>query len=112
MPQQATYPGAPPGYSSPIHSPGFSPPGQYGHVPPPPAPATGSGYSSYQYASAQAPPSANDYNIHHQIYRPTEDEAAVKHKPMKPPSGKLEDGAQKLEKGVTSFLKKLEKKIA
>ena len=120
LPQQATYHASPPGYSSPMHSPGiqaplqspgFSPPPQFNQVPgPPPAPATGSSYSSYQYSQAQAPPSANEYSIHHQVYRPTEGEAAVKYKPGKDPRGKLEDSAVKLEKGVTGFLKKLEKK--
>lgn len=56
-------------------------------------------------------PSAIDYAIHHQLYRPTEGEAAVKYKPAKEPRGKLEDSAVKLEKGMTGFLKKLEKKI-
>jgi hypothetical protein len=112
MPQQATYHASPPGYSSPMQSPGFPPPPQFSQAPgPPPAPPTGSSYSSYQYSQAQAPPSANDYSIHHQVYRPTEGEAAVKYKPAKEPRGKLEDSAVKLEKGVTGLLKKLEKKI-
>ena len=53
--------------------------------------------------------------MHQQVYRPTESEANTKHnkpiKQAKPPRGKLEDRAEQLEKGVGSFLKKLEKKI-
>jgi hypothetical protein len=57
-------------------------------------------------------PLMTDYSIHQQVYRPTETEANMKHnKPLKPPRGKLEDRADKLEKGVGGFLKKLEKKI-
>jgi hypothetical protein len=119
--QQAAYPG-PPGYSSPLHSPslqgpmaspGFTVPPQYNPaIPgPPPAPsAPPGGYSSFAYAQPQAQPAATDYSIHQQVYRPTEGEAAHKFKPVKEPSGKLEANAMKLEKGVTGFLKKLEKK--
>jgi hypothetical protein len=54
----------------------------------------------------------NDYSIHQQVYRPTEDEAAHhKAKAMKPPRGRLEQRAGQVEKGVGSLLKKLEKKI-
>jgi hypothetical protein len=94
-----------------MQSPGFSPPPQYSQAPPPPAasPPQG-GYSNYQYSPAQAAPLSNEYSIHQQIYRPTEGEHAIKHKPAKAPRGQLEDSAQKLEKGITSFLKKVEKK--
>lgn len=54
-----------------------------------------------------------DYSIHQQVYRPTENEAD-KHRKQRetaPPKGKLEQRAGSLEKGVTGFLKKLEKKI-
>lgn len=55
----------------------------------------------------------NDYSIHQQVYRPTEVEGTIKHntKPFKPPTGKFEQKAGQLEKGVGSLLKKLEKKI-
>lgn len=77
---------------------------------PPAPPAPPGGYSTYQYTQAESTPLADEYSIHQQIYRPTEGEAAVKNKPVKPPRGRLEDNAQKLEKGVTGLLKKFEKK--
>jgi hypothetical protein len=101
--QFANQPGTP-GFQSSIQSPGFSGPPKAEATPPP------SGFSNYQYSQAQSAPLMTDYNIHHQIYRPTEGEAAIKYKPAKEPRGKLEDNAMKAEKGVTSFLKKLEKK--
>lgn len=53
----------------------------------------------------------NQYDVHSQVYRPTEAEGKVKHHELpKNQRGKLEDSAVKVEKGVTSFLKKLEKK--
>jgi hypothetical protein len=39
--------------------------------------------------------------VHHQVYRPTEGEAAVRYAPKREPRGKLEEQAGKLEKGVT-----------
>lgn len=110
-PQQAygAYPS-----QAPMGSPGFAPPPQYSQQAPAPAasapPAMQGGYSQYQYTQTQGAPLANDYSIHQQLYRPTEGEVAVKYKPAKEPRGKLEENAQKLEKGVTSLLKKLEKK--
>jgi hypothetical protein len=56
-------------------------------------------------------PWQTDYSVHQQVYRPTENEATIKQKPAKPPRGKLEERAGHLEKGVSGFLKKLEKKI-
>jgi hypothetical protein len=53
----------------------------------------------------------NDYSIHQQLYRPTENESAIKHRPAKPPAGRFEAKAGQLEKGVSGLLKKLEKKI-
>lgn len=90
-PQYANYPGSP-GFSNPMQSP---PPG---------------GYSPYNYA--QKPQQASqDYSIHQQVYRPTEFEAKAKiHAPAKEPKGKLEEKADKAEKRVTGFLKKIEKK--
>jgi hypothetical protein len=96
-----------PGFQSPLQSPGFSGPPTVEVAQPPVPPG---GFSNYQYSQAQSVPLMNDYSIHHQIYRPTEAEAAVKFKPGKEPRGKLEDNAAKVEKNVTNFLKKLEKK--
>lgn len=102
--QHAAYPSQ----QTALQLPSFAPPPQYSAAPasaPPPA-----GYSNYQYSQGPAAPLSNNYSIHHQLYRPTEGEHAVKHKPAKPPRGQLEESAQKLEKGITGFLKKVEKK--
>ena len=56
----------------------------------------------------------NDYSIHQQLYRPTENEANMKHNQQIKPSKKgtrVEASAGAVEKSVTGFLKKLEKKI-
>lgn len=112
--QYANYPGSPnsamatpgifsPGVSSPLTSPGIPTPG----APP-------GGFSQFQYSNqiSSTQPLMNDYSIHQQVYRPTEDEAAHhKAKAMKPPRGRLEQRAGQVEKGVGSLLKKLEKKI-
>jgi len=123
-PQQAQYGTLPtsPGFQQPLQSPGFqqplqSPgfPGQQaypGSVPPPHSAPPG-GFSTFSYSQAQTPAGAADYGIHQQIYRPTEGEAAVKTKPQgEPPTSKLGQNAARLEKGVTGFLKKFEKKYA
>lgn len=75
------------------------------------------GYSNYQYnqPQVQQPGQANEYDIHSQVYRPTEDEYS-KHKPSKSskpgkPTGRLEEGAERVDKGVNRFFKKLEKRI-
>ena len=54
----------------------------------------------------------SDYNIHAQVYRPTEGESAVKYnsKVAKPPRGKLEENAGRLEGKIGGFLKKVERK--
>lgn len=81
----------PPGVSTPMQSP---PPG---------------GYSTYSYAQTPQQPT-QDYSIHQQVYRPTETEAAARFQPPKEPKGKLEVKADRAEKRVTGFLKKMEKK--
>ncbi|KAL9608982.1 MAG: hypothetical protein Q9167_006214 [Letrouitia subvulpina] len=76
------------------------------------------GYSDYSYAQSHNPHGnyqGSGYDVHSQAYRPTEEEAN-KHKHHKAseaaqPSGKLEQQASKLDKGVNRFFKKLEKKI-
>ena len=78
------------------------------------------GYSDYQYSQPQHPKHhshSNEYDVHNQVYRPTEEEAH-KHKHRKhsesqpgPAPGKLEQKAEKVEKGVNRLFKKLEKKI-
>ncbi|OQD77712.1 hypothetical protein PENDEC_c002G05139 [Penicillium decumbens] len=78
------------------------------------------GYSNYSYAqSSSLQPGSSEYDIHNQLYRPTEAEASSrsqKHvqRAMKAPGQRprrLEDNAAKLESGVNRFLKKLEKKL-
>ncbi len=81
------------------------------------------GYSDYQYNQPQQynkhHSHANEYDVHNQVYRPTDEEAqAHKHKHRKhsesqpgQSSGKLEQKADKVEKGVNRFFKKLEKRI-
>jgi hypothetical protein len=77
------------------------------------------GYSQYSYdQQPQRYEPGSQYDIHNQVYRPTETEV---NKPTKKPSikpydggyqtGKLEQKAEKVEKGMNSFLKRLEKKL-
>ncbi len=66
------------------------------------------GHSDYKYDQSQRHHGhhshSNEYDIHSQVYRPTEEEAPkVKHHKV-PEAGKVD-------KGVNRFLKKLEKKI-
>ena len=100
------------GQQAPLQSPAFAPPPQYSQASPPAAsaPPVG-GFSNYQYQQAPAAQLSNEYAVHQQLYRPTEGEQAVKNRPAKPPKGPLQGGAQILDKGVTSFLKKVEKKF-
>jgi len=108
--QYANYPGSPQSsITSPgIYSPGIASPGSLTAGAPP------GGFSQFQYNNSlsNTQPLANDYSIHQQVYRPTEDEAA-RHLPKasKPPKGKLEARAGQVEKGVGSLFRKLEKKI-
>lgn len=86
-----------------------------------PGQAPPGGFAQYNYntgATSNTKPLHNDHSMHSQVYRPTEIEMNTKHNdkpvaagPQKPPAGKLEARASKLEKGVGGFLKKLEKKI-
>lgn len=81
------------------------------------------GYSDYQYTQSpqhhqhQHHSHSNEYDVHNQVYKPTEEEAH-KHKHRKHSEshsgqspGKLEQRADKVEKGVNRLFKKLEKKI-
>lgn len=83
------------------------------------------GYANFAYGQAvqhAQQPSAgtgSEYDIHNQVYIPTEDEAKhysqgeLQHVISNPGARphKLEDRAAKVEKSVNGFLKKLEKKI-
>ena len=69
------------------------------------------GYSGYKYDQPQRHhghhghhPHGNEYDIHNQVYRPTEEEAPKVKLHKVPETGKVD-------KGVNRFLKKLEKKI-
>ncbi|KAL2427005.1 hypothetical protein ABEF95_006521 [Exophiala dermatitidis] len=86
------------------------PPGHHGAQPPPPPVG---GYSNYHY-SGQSPPhsNTNPYDIHHQVYRPTEQEHHTHHhsKPSRSSSSKPSQ-AERIEKGVGKLFKRIEKKI-
>ena len=76
------------------------------------------GYSDYSYSHQHQQSlyqQGGDYNVHGQVYRPTEEEAhkGKHHKPSESgqPSGRLEQSAGRVDKGVNRFLKKLEKRI-
>ncbi|KAI0905649.1 hypothetical protein F4823DRAFT_610106 [Ustulina deusta] len=124
---------ASPGLTSPYGanfpgSPGFPPPPptqhHHHHPTPPPSvqtpglpPPPPGGYTQFNYntaaAAAQAPAKA-DYNIHQQLYRPTEQEHAAKyaeHRPKVEGHSKLGQNAERLERGVTGMFKKFEKKF-
>ena len=95
------------GIGSPLASPGLVSPGlaspygvgtfpghtQYTHTPPPAAPAS-------------VPPPGSEYALHQQFYIPES-----QYKPKQETRGKLEDGAGRLERGVTGMLKRMEKKF-
>jgi len=88
---------------TPLQSPG---------LPPPPQDTPIGGYSNYTYAPhPQQSQSREAYQVHGQLYKPTESEAnhgqAKPAQPFKP--GAFESGLGRLEKGVGRFLKKLDK---
>ncbi|KAL8714619.1 MAG: hypothetical protein Q9220_001567 [cf. Caloplaca sp. 1 TL-2023] len=77
------------------------------------------GYANYNYSQphhhSHSHQHGGDYDVHNQLYRPTEEEAH-RHKHHRPsdagqPTGKLEQSAGRIDKGVNRFFKKLEKKI-
>ncbi|KAI0473463.1 hypothetical protein GGR56DRAFT_666658 [Xylariaceae sp. FL0804] len=109
-PYGSQFPGSP-GFA-PAHqpyAPVASPPQNAGPAPPP------GGYSQYNYTAAQQQqPSAVDYGIHQQLYRPTEQEHASKYgvySPKQPRESKLGQSAERLEKGVNGMFKKFEKRF-
>lgn len=115
--QYANYPaspGFPPGPQSPpahapLPSPGFPPQQYQPMVSPPPG-----GYMQYQYGSTSSQvPGTNPYDMHQQLYRPTESEAAIVNHtdPNKQPTSNIGKRVDKVEKGVGRFLKKLDKKL-
>lgn len=76
------------------------PTGAHG-VPPPPPPAGGP--AQYPHGQQQGPPSGGPYAVHQQFYTPGPGEA-----PPEPPAA---GSAGRLEKGVGSMLKKIEKRF-
>ncbi|KAF1349977.1 hypothetical protein BDV97DRAFT_352904 [Delphinella strobiligena] len=120
-------PSAPPPYGqvTPLQSPTMPqhPSLQSPGLPPPPAFPSG-GYSNYTHCQPSQHPQAQSepYQVHSQVYKPTEVEAAHghghghghghSHRPAQPfKAGLFEDRVGKLEKGVGRFLKKLDQKI-
>lgn len=84
------------------------------------------GFSDFKYAAKgqqqeQQQSQSSEYDIHNQVYRPTEEEFVKKKsgKQAKPsddggqatPTGKLEERAGKVDKKVNRFFKKLETRI-
>ncbi|KAF4629498.1 hypothetical protein G7Y89_g8645 [Cudoniella acicularis] len=77
------------------------------------------GFAQYSYSNrpVSSQPLLDDYSVHQQVYRPTEAEAKKHGKkkkkdvPKDSPRGALEDSAEKMDKGVSNFLKRIEKKI-
>ena len=77
------------------------------------------GYSHYQYSQQQPQHhhqhqnEGNEYDVHSQVYRPTEEEAHGRKpsKPSKQQHGRLEHGVENVDKKVNRFFKRLEKKI-
>ena len=96
-----------PQYADYLGSTGHSSPGPIG------------GYSNYTYTQKQqqAPQQNDDYGIHGQVYRPTEDEA--KRDPRQrltdatssPQTGKIDQQTQRVDKGVNRLFKRIEKRI-
>ncbi|PGH03039.1 hypothetical protein AJ79_07471 [Helicocarpus griseus UAMH5409] len=84
--------------------------GYPGQAPPPPQPPIG-GYSNYSYGhpqqqqQQQPAPSANPYDVHHQVYRPTEAEGTAHYTKM------AQRQSSQLGRGVGKFLKKLDQKF-
>lgn len=119
-----------PGYTQPAQqaqqypaSPGFSGPApplaqygiQQGYALPIAPTAPAGGFSQFNYGAQQQ--QGNEYAVHNQVYRPTEGEAAIKVNKLQEGgssgiAGKIGGNAVRLEKGVTGFLKKFEKKYA
>jgi len=96
---QPPTPSAPPAYSS-SGLPG--PPGQQPYQPGAPGQQQVFGYSNYNYTQTQnAGTAGQSYDVHGQVYRPTEQEALVHGKPAAPRREQSSETRQKLEGKVT-----------
>jgi len=128
---QPPTPSAPPAYvgHTPLSSPGLPPPPQQFHPQAQLAQQGALGYSSYNYSAAQSSPSMNQNgaymgDVHNQVYRPTDAEAAHAARahghasgngrpaqPGRQASSKLEERVVQTERKVSGFLKRLDKLI-
>ncbi|KAM5342845.1 hypothetical protein ACJ41O_013811 [Fusarium nematophilum] len=123
-PYGATFPGSP-GFAPPPAPPQTQPPPQAQPHTQPTPPATNAGlppppggFTQYTYTQQQGPTpqGAQEYNVHQQVYRPTQTELTnseiYSFQPKtSEPRGKLEENAGRLERGVTGMLRKFEKKF-
>ncbi|KAH8669525.1 hypothetical protein BGZ60DRAFT_469794 [Tricladium varicosporioides] len=121
-------PSAPPASANPNASFMPSPPPVPDQQPSPPfgglqhsATAPPGGFAQYDYKQkpiSSTQPLMNDYSIHSQVYRPTEEETIMRGKKAKEKEEKkkdqerrkLEQKADKIEKGLGSLFKRVEKK--
>ncbi|KAL8664974.1 MAG: hypothetical protein Q9168_007807 [Polycauliona sp. 1 TL-2023] len=93
---------------------------QHQHAPQGQTHDASSGHSEHHHGQPhqhnhQSHQNGSDYDVHNQLYRPTEEETR-RHKHQKPseggqPTGRLEQQAGKLDKGVNRFFKKIEKRL-
>lgn len=116
-PSAVQSPGFPPQHHTPLPSPGFPP--QHQAYQPLASPPPG-GYSTFQYGSTGVSPAAtaDPYStqtgtgVHQQMYRPTEQEAGtVDNEVQGVRNSNIGKRAERVEKGVGKFLKKLDKKF-
>lgn len=95
---------------SPSHAQSTPPVASPGIAPPP------GGFSNYSYSQQSQRPAGGqqEYAVHQQGYQPTEAEMTAGNPYFQAggkPSGKLEENAGRLERGVSGMLKKFEKKF-
>ncbi|KAI0976913.1 hypothetical protein F4678DRAFT_456194 [Xylaria arbuscula] len=112
-PYGANFPGTPSFPPPPPSATSTQQPYQPQHHTPPPAGVQSppGGYAQFSYGSPAQAPQSSDYSVHQQLYRPTEQEHAVKYKPKIERDSKLGQNAERLERGVTGMFKKFEKKF-
>lgn len=107
-PYSSAYSGSPspytPGIQGISHTP--TPPAPAAAAVSPPVPQSSQAGAGYTYNPQVGQPQANEYSVHQQFYIPES-----QYKPKQETKGKLEEKAGKLEKGVTGFLKRVEKKL-
>ncbi|KAK2749913.1 hypothetical protein FQN57_005330 [Myotisia sp. PD_48] len=109
--------GLPPPVSSPYHpaQPQHQQRDSISQMPPPPV----GGYAGYSYGQQhqQQQQPQNPYDVHGQVYRPTEVEAVNQHRASHETEqqghrpGRITNNAMRVEKGVNRLFKKLEKRL-